>query len=69
MCLETENHHLETIPTRTTRGVLLLSIGERYVFFVLLDAEQGDDCKIAERMISERIWDFFCHKLGEYGGL
>jgi len=59
---------LETTSVRTARGVLLLSIGERYVFFVLLGTEQGDDCEVAERMICERIWGFFGYKPGEYGG-
>jgi len=42
------------------RVLILLSIGERFVFFFLLGAERGDDCEVAERMTSERIWgDFF----------
>ena len=48
----------------------MLSIEERYVFFVLLSAEQGDDCEVAERMMSERIWrDFFAIDRENMGGI
>jgi len=60
MCLETENHRLETTPARTTRVVLLLlSIRKRFVFFVRLGAERGDDCEVAERMMSDEFGGIF----------
>ena len=40
------------------RVLILLSIGERFVFFFLLGAERGDDCEVAERMT-----------MSEFGGI
>ena len=68
-CATTWRRHRQEPPRRrTTRGVLILpSIGERYVFFFLLGAERGDNCKVAERT-SERanMGRFSCHRPGEY---
>ena len=47
-----ENQH-DREPPEVVR--LLLSTKERYVFFFLLDAKRGDDGKVAERTMSERI--------------
>ena len=75
MCLETENHRLEMSdenqhdrePPEVVR--LLLSTKESYVFFFLLDAERGDDCKIARGRASEFGGIFFAIDLENMWGL
>jgi len=60
-----ENQHDRELPEVVR---ILLSTKERYVFFFLLDAEQGDDDEVTELTTSERICGIFCHKPGEYRG-
>ena len=65
MCLETENHCLETTPARTTTtenhhsSYFAVDRKKRYVFFFLLGAERGDDGEVSERTTSEGIFGVF----------